>query len=343
MLKRTVPLRRLLLRLERFRRNPKLAPLRNSRFNTIRDAGTFLSERVLKRPSVHAVLLDPAGAAVRSNIPLVTQLAQGVETMATRRRRLLIEQHGSPQISVIMAARNAQDTVREAITSVLEQSYGKLELIVVDDSSSDDTVAIVRSMAAQDPRIVVTSNPGQNGAARARNVGLAMAVGDYVTFQDSDDISHVRRLEHQLAKLLEYPEAVVCRCNSQREDDQGHVVAINGRRVRLAVIAMMFERERVLSRLGYFDGGLPVSEDSEYFERMCAMFGAQSAVSVLRTLYFQRYAPTSLLFSDGTTETGRSGGVWHQRSEEAEEALRRFRAKHRLMKNGEMSPFVPFN
>lgn len=85
--------------------------------------------------------------------------------------------------------------------SVLSQTYSDLELIVVDDGSTDDTEAVVKSFS--DPRVRYVKQPQNGGACKARNRGIAEARGDYIAFQDSDDKWLPEKLARQLAFLRE--------------------------------------------------------------------------------------------------------------------------------------------
>lgn len=89
------------------------------------------------------------------------------------------------KISVIMSAYNAQNTIRRAIRSVLNQTYKDVELIVVNDCSTDDTEKIIKKY--KDNRIVYIKHDVNLGAGCARNTGIKHATGDYIAFLDSDD------------------------------------------------------------------------------------------------------------------------------------------------------------
>lgn len=91
----------------------------------------------------------------------------------------------SPRISVVLATRDRRDLLARAIASVQAQSYPTWELVVVDDGSSDGTADLLGSLT--DDRIVVL-HAGGSGAAAARNVGLAAARGEWVTFLDDDNL-----------------------------------------------------------------------------------------------------------------------------------------------------------
>ena len=104
-----------------------------------------------------------------------------------------------PAVSIVIPAYNRAATIRAAIESVLRQTWTDFELIVVDDGSTDDTLAEAAKVA--DPRLRLVESPANGGAAAARNRGLAEARADWVAFQDSDDEWLPRKLEKQMARL----------------------------------------------------------------------------------------------------------------------------------------------
>ena len=90
------------------------------------------------------------------------------------------------KISVIIPAYNAEKTIERCLNSVTEQSYTNLEIIVVDDGSKDRTLSILNAAAKNDRRIKVISKKN-GGAASARNQGLKIVSGEFITFLDADD------------------------------------------------------------------------------------------------------------------------------------------------------------
>lgn len=105
-----------------------------------------------------------------------------------------------PAFSIVMPVYNGERHLREAVASVQAQTERSWELIAVDDGSSDGSRAALISMAAEDGRIVV--KPQQNaGVAAARNAGMRLARGEFVTFMDQDDVLHPRALETMRAAL----------------------------------------------------------------------------------------------------------------------------------------------
>jgi glycosyltransferase involved in cell wall biosynthesis len=119
-------------------------------------------------------------------------------------------------ISVIIPTHNRAHSVGASIESVFAQSVPVLEVLVVDDASSDDTVAVVREMVARFPKIRVIALAENGGGGHARNIGIDAAEGDYLAFLDSDDTWFPDKLEKQLNHLGYKPGAeFLCFTNLQ--------------------------------------------------------------------------------------------------------------------------------
>ena len=102
-----------------------------------------------------------------------------------------------PLISVVMPAHNVQKYINSAIESVLNQSFKKLELIIVNDASTDKTLDIIRSFAKKDSRIKVVNNDTILNIARSLNKGISLASSNIIARMDADDIALPNRLELQ--------------------------------------------------------------------------------------------------------------------------------------------------
>ena len=113
-----------------------------------------------------------------------------------------------PEITVAMPAYNAAADLREAMDSILAQTFEDFELLVVDDGSTDGTFALAG--ATGDSRVRVERLPGNRGRATARNMALGRARGRYLAWMDADDIAHPRRLELQHACLEAQPDTHIC-------------------------------------------------------------------------------------------------------------------------------------
>jgi peptidoglycan/xylan/chitin deacetylase (PgdA/CDA1 family)/SAM-dependent methyltransferase len=120
-----------------------------------------------------------------------------------------------PLISIVIPARNAAATLAQTLDSVLAQTEGDWEAIVVDDGSTDETAAIIAAYAARDPRFSGLTGPGM-GVGNARNLGIAAARGKYLHFLDADDWNDPSFYEKMLAALRGDPEAIIAYCGYRR-------------------------------------------------------------------------------------------------------------------------------
>ena len=107
----------------------------------------------------------------------------------------------SISISVIIPAYNAGDFLSTAVQSVLNQSHRNLELLIIDDASTDATGQLAQVFAAQDARVRYHRNPSNTGVARSRNLGVSLARFDWIAFLDSDDRWQPDKLARQAAYL----------------------------------------------------------------------------------------------------------------------------------------------
>lgn len=113
-----------------------------------------------------------------------------------------------PRVTVLMPTYNVAPYVREAIDSVMQQTYTNFELLVIDDCSTDDTVSVVRSI--NDPRIHIIQNEKNVGLAENLNRGLSHITTEYVARMDGDDIAEPRWLEREVAILDNHPDIGIC-------------------------------------------------------------------------------------------------------------------------------------
>ena len=103
------------------------------------------------------------------------------------------------ELSVILPVYNAQNYIREAIDSILSQTYKDFELIVINDGSTDESVKIIQSYT--DKRIVFVNNTQNVGLIKTLNIGLKLAKGKFIARMDADDIALPERFQLQLNKF----------------------------------------------------------------------------------------------------------------------------------------------
>ena len=123
----------------------------------------------------------------------------------------MMEPHKTILVSVVTPVFNAEAYVEEAIYTVLVQTVPQLEVIVIDDGSTDRSAEIVSALAARDPRVQLHRGP-RRGVVSARNVAIELARGRYLAFLDADDTWEPQKLERQIRMLEEHPEVAVVGC-----------------------------------------------------------------------------------------------------------------------------------
>jgi glycosyltransferase involved in cell wall biosynthesis len=112
-----------------------------------------------------------------------------------------------PRVSVVVPTYNAAAFVSATVEALVRQTYRDLEIVVVDDASSDKTIDRVE--AVRDDRIRIIRNRTNQGVARSRNIGITAATGEYLFANDHDDVSLATRLERQVAFLDEHAEVLM--------------------------------------------------------------------------------------------------------------------------------------
>jgi glycosyltransferase involved in cell wall biosynthesis len=187
-----------------------------------------------------------------------------------------------PTISVIIPAYNAEQTIVETINSVLKQTFAYWELIVINDGSTDNTLKLLTEI--KDSRIKVFSYPN-GGLAAARNRGIALASGKYISFLDADDMWTSDKLELQLKALVQNPKAGVayswtmCMDNKTKLFHTGVTASFQGNVYPQLLVNnfiasgsnVLLTKEAVDS-VGEFDGNVRSVEDWDYWLRLAPIW-----------------------------------------------------------------------
>lgn len=211
---------------------------------------------------------------------------------------------GSPRVSdeprlvsVVIPSYNRARLLPRAVNSVLGQTYPTIEIIIVDDGSSDDTPLVAAELVGEDPRVQYRRVP-HRGAARARNVGIGAAKGDFLAFQDTDDEWDPEFIQRLLPQIVEDECAVAF--SSHRlvgPDGKESIVphrAIRNPRRRLAFGNVVSTQtvlmwRSLLAECGEFDESLPRFQDwdlwIQFLTKRSAVF--RHVPTVLATLYRQ--------------------------------------------------------
>jgi glycosyltransferase involved in cell wall biosynthesis len=186
----------------------------------------------------------------------------------------------APRVSVILPAYNREALVARAIDSVLAQTYGDYELIIVDDASKDGTRAVLERYRSH-PRVRLILSDVNRGGSGARNLGIEAATGELIAFQDSDDVWLPHKLAVQVAALDANPQAGLCYCGSLFSSPErtyyipepvfarleGDMSAEILRRNTTSTQVLVMRRA-VLDKAGYFDATLKRFQDWDLMIRV---------------------------------------------------------------------------
>ena len=206
---------------------------------------------------------------------------------------LSIKKRYEKKISIIITAYNEEKLIYYAVSSILSQTYENIEIIFIDDCSTDETV-LQFEKACKDARfknyklIKMTKN---TGPFVTKNIGIESAIGEYITFHDADDWAHPQRLEEQIKQFYK-PEIVASISQLVRIKENGELFARNIYPInRIAMVSLMFKRE-VFEALGYFYTDV-LGADSEYFERIKLYYGEERVDNIKKVLTFAAHRPNS--------------------------------------------------
>ena len=198
----------------------------------------------------------------------------------------------SPLVSVVIPNYNYATYVREAINSVLAQTYPNIEIIVVDDGSSDDSRTTIASYG---DKIIGIFQQNQ-GVSATRNNGVKASRGKYVAFLDADDVWLPRKIELQMAKFRDDPALGMVHVAVDEVDSSGRILAqkLNGLEGRRTDAFFMLTAEcvfgggsgivvprRVFDEVGGFDTRLSTSADWDLFCRISSLYAVGFVPEIL--------------------------------------------------------------
>lgn len=188
-------------------------------------------------------------------------------------------------ISVYIPTKNRATLLATAVESVRRQTYSNLEMVVVDDGSTDDTPALLASLAAQEPRLRVIRNDQSQGGAAARNTAIRASRGAFVTGLDDDDSFTPERLQRfaDAWSRHERSDARLSGLYSQVSVIVNGAIAEQTRKPLRVIFEDMFKENLVGNQIyaprrnyldaGLFNVGLPAWQDLEFFMRMLKVCG----------------------------------------------------------------------
>ncbi|MDH4135568.1 MAG: glycosyltransferase [Anaerolineae bacterium] len=217
-------------------------------------------------------------------------------------------------VSVIIPAWNAAETIAETLEFLLAQTYSGWEAIVVDDGSTDGTAAIAASFAEQDARIHTVSQP-HLGTSAARNKGVSLAHFGWLLFLDADDWLLPQHLERMTGALISNPDLDAVHCGWTRVASDGKLGAAQGchqwgelfevfaRANAFATMSVCIVRRSLVEAVGGFDTSLQTCQDWDLWQRIVRTGARFGAIHEVLARYRMRPASASVdgvqLLADG--------------------------------------------
>ena len=207
------------------------------------------------------------------------------------------------RVSVVMSVFNGERFLLEAVDSILGQTYGDLELIVIDDGSTDGSSAILEQRGLEDPRLRIF-HQANVGLTRSLNRGVGLATGEYIARMDADDIADPTRIERQVAFMDAHPDVGLLGTGYREIDAEGRVLGVKAfpmvddRTLRATLIrynpffhASVMLRREVFAAVGLYDPALALVEDYEMWFRVARRF---RLANLMEPLGMRRYDGVNL-------------------------------------------------
>ena len=153
----------------------------------------------------------------------------------------------TPLVSIVMACHNDGKYIKEAINSILNQTYTNIELLIIIDGSKDNSAQIIRGLATRNKRIEVFENKTNIGLTKSLNKGIKSANGKYIARQDANDSSKPKRIEKQVTFMERNPEIFLCATGIMKIDEQSKVISITTPPIEPDIIKEKLEKTNCIA------------------------------------------------------------------------------------------------
>ncbi len=193
-------------------------------------------------------------------------------------------EQNNPKISVVMASHNGERFIKQAIDSILWQSFNDFEFLIVDDGSTDLTAIILQEYKERDKRIKIITNSQCLGLTKSLNRALRQAQGEYIARMDDDDICIKNRFEKQIDFMDKNPEVVLCGTLGFIIDEKGEIIgeknlALSYKDIKKKLLfnnqfihSSLMMRKEVLNKEGFYDERFKKAQDYELVLRFARKY-----------------------------------------------------------------------
>ncbi|MDR0762728.1 MAG: glycosyltransferase [Campylobacteraceae bacterium] len=202
-----------------------------------------------------------------------------------------------PLVSVLMTSYNTSSYVKYSLESILAQTYKNLEIIVVDDNSTDETPKIIKEIAAEDKRVKFFANKINIGTYASKTLALKHAKGEFIACHDSDDFAHNEWIKRQIKPLLKNSALIAAVSQWIKIDECGRYCARSAYPLlKLHSTSLLFRKKIVLEKTGSWDI-VRTGADSEFYARLKLVFGKEAIKYIKLPLIIGAYRKNSLTAS----------------------------------------------
>lgn len=207
---------------------------------------------------------------------------------------LSISQSNASKVTVIVPTYNVENYIVNCIESILNQDYKNIEIIIIDDNSTDDTASIVENLYKDFPHITIIKKKINKGPFHSKNIGIKLAKGEYITFLDGDDMMCKKRISSHIAEMNKFPNCAASISSWVRHNSN---FIMTDRQlwplVRLNVGSIFINRENISLQCLYFQEKRH-SADLEYFERIKLYHGDNNLIRINKVLTYGAFRADSL-------------------------------------------------
>ena len=189
-----------------------------------------------------------------------------------------------PQVSVIMSVYNGERYLSEAIESILQQSFVDWELVIINDCSTDGSLAIIQKYLLRDQRVKLINNEQNLGLTKSLNIGIKDSTGKYIARLDADDSCSPDRLQKQYDFMEAHPEVAICGSCGNYLDESGEIIGkkilpTEYREIKKKLLfnnqfihSSLFICRAVIDKEGGYDESFRTSQDYEFILRIASKY-----------------------------------------------------------------------
>jgi glycosyltransferase involved in cell wall biosynthesis len=328
---------------EAISKQPELAHIYRFNLNLVRRR-LSVSPRGVQESSPRrsdTLVIESSAASIKASAPvmledLYREVADAVRCLPA------VDRANSPLVSVLMTAHNVAGYIEQAVTSVLRQTWLRLELIVVDDASNDETWAILQRLAKSEANLRCLRLNTNLGTYFAKNYALTFAQGDFIFFQDGDDLSHPDRIRLGMHELNQPGVVCVRGAYSRVRFPSGQVIPVNGLVKKLGLITLGVRRS-VFDDIGFFNCTSKASDD-EFFQRLKAWIAEKGGkIRDLKVpLYFNTLRDGSLFADMIANDPAAEGNIVQLPSPSRASYVKAFSCKHKELLKDDFKRFFRF-